>query len=423
VAEALEAAVVVVGAGPAGLAASVHAAEAGASVLLVDAGPRLGGQIWRHRGRPPRPARRWAERLSRSDARRLFGATVVDAVAKDAVLVEQEGRGCWVRYGRLVLATGARERFLPFPGWTLPGVLGIGGAQALVKEGARFDGLRVVVAGTGPLLAAVAATLVAAGARVAAIAEQAPLSRLLRFGDALGRRPRRVLEALGYGIQLLRVSYRTGCWVRAAEGRGRVERVTLTDGVRERTLPCDVLACAFGLVPNLELGRLLGCATEGEALLADEAQRTSVPGVFAAGEVAGVGGTGYALATGALAGLAAAGRPLPPALKRERKRERAFAASLAEAFALRDELRALARPETIVCRCEDVPLGRLLPYASLREAKLQTRLGMGPCQSRVCGPAIGFIRGWDTDTVRPPIGPVPLSVLAAGDGRSREEET
>jgi hypothetical protein len=202
-----------------------------------------------------------------------------------------------------------------------------------------------------------------------------------------------------------------------------VERVTLTDGRRDWTLPCNVVACGFGLVPNLELGRLLGCAVEGEALVVDEAQRTSVPGVFAAGEVVGVGGTGHALVTGALAGLAAAGRPLPPSLRRERRRERAFAASLAEAFVPRDELRALARPDTIVCRCEDVTLGRLLPYTSVREAKLQTRVGMGPCQSRVCGPALGFVRGWDADAVRPPISPVPLSVLAAGDEWSREEET
>jgi hypothetical protein len=100
---------------------------------------------------------------------------------------------------------------------------------------------------------------------------------------------------------------------------------------------------------------------------------------------------------------------------RERRRERGFAASLADAFALRDELRAVARPDTVVCRCEDVTLGRLLPYTSMREAKLQTRAGMGPCQSRVCGPALGFVRGWDADSVRPPVSPVPLSVLAAGD--------
>jgi NADPH-dependent 2,4-dienoyl-CoA reductase/sulfur reductase-like enzyme len=423
VAEALEAAVVVVGAGPAGLAAAVHAAEAGASVLLLDAVPRLGGQVWRHRGSPPRPARRLEARLSGANARRLFGATVVDAPGEGDLLLEHEGRGQRVRYGRLVLATGARERFLPFPGWTLPGVLGVGGAQALVKEGARFDGLRVVAAGTGPLLLAAAAALRGAGAQVVAVAEQAPLLRLLRFGRALLRRPRRIVEAAGYAARLLGTSYRTGRWVRAAEGQGRVEKVTLTDGRRDWTLSCDVVACAFGLVPNLELGRLLGCAAEGEALLVDEAQRTSVPGVFAAGEVAGVGGTGHAVVTGALAGLAAAGRPLPPSLMGERRRERAFAASLADAFALRDELRAVARPDTIVCRCEDVTLGRLLPYSTMQEAKLQTRTGMGPCQSRVCGPALAFLRGFEADSVRPPISPVPLSVLAAGNDGSREEKT
>jgi NADPH-dependent 2,4-dienoyl-CoA reductase/sulfur reductase-like enzyme len=411
VTEALAGDVVVVGGGPAGLAAAVHAAEAGARTLLLDEAPRPGGQIWRHRVEPPAAARPWLERFARSGATRVSGATVIDIISPATLVAEQGGRAKAVTFGRLVLATGARERFLPFPGWILPGVLGGGGAQALLKSGAGFHGLRVVVAGTGPLLLAVAAALAQGGARVVAIAEQTPLARLAAFATVLARHPRKMAEGLGYAARLVGVPYRTGAWVRAVEGRGRVERVVMTDGHRERSLVCDVLACAFGLVPNLELPRLMGCLTESERIVVDESQQTTVPGVFAGGELCGIGGVDQALVTGAIAGLAAAGRPAPEGLWRRREGERAFAAAFEEAFALRDELRALARPDTVVCRCEDVSLGRIDPQWSARQAKLYTRAGMGPCQGRVCGPALAFLHGHEADSVRPPLKPVPLSAL------------
>jgi NADPH-dependent 2,4-dienoyl-CoA reductase/sulfur reductase-like enzyme len=412
VAERLAAEVVVVGAGPAGIAAAVHAAEGGARVLLLDEAPRPGGQIWRHASEPPAGARPWLERLERTAAGRVTGASVVDVVAQGTLLAEREGQALRVAFQRLVLATGARECFLPFAGWTLPGVLGVGGAQALLKSGGRFAGQRAVVAGSGPLLVAVAAALADAGARIAGVAEQAPFGRLVRFGSGLWRHPRKLAEGAAYRLRFLRAPYRAGSWVRAAEGRERVERAIVTDGRREWTWECDLLACAFGLAPNLELPRLLGCATSGEhAVRVGEDQSTSVPGVFAAGELCGVGGVDQALATGAIAGLAAAGRPVPAALRAARRREQAFAASLASAFDPRPELRRLAAPETVVCRCEDVPLARVQTARSAREAKLVTRAGMGPCQSRVCGPALAFLFGWEPDRVRPPLKPVALSTL------------
>jgi NADPH-dependent 2,4-dienoyl-CoA reductase/sulfur reductase-like enzyme len=405
--------VVVVGGGPAGIAAAVHAAEAGTRTLLVDEQVLCGGQIWRHRGQPPPAARRWLERLARSGAAVLPGTTVVDAEGRE-LLVEHGGRGRRVAFERLVLATGARELFLPFPGWTLPGVAGVGGAQALLKAGARFDGARVVVAGSGPLLPAVAATLRQAGARVVGIAEQAPFSRLAAFGTSLWREPRKLAEGLGYAATLAGVPYRTGAWVREAVGGDAVEGALVTDGRREWRWDCDVLACAFGLVPSLELAGLLGCETTAGAVVVDTSQQTSVPGVYAAGEPLGIAGVDRALTTGAVAGLAAASRPVPGALARRRDRESGFAARLARAFALREELLTLARPDTIVCRCEDVPLGRLAGAASLRETKLHTRAGMGPCQGRVCGSALSFLRGLPPDAVRSPLVPVPLAVLWEG---------
>jgi NADPH-dependent 2,4-dienoyl-CoA reductase/sulfur reductase-like enzyme len=409
----LAADVVVVGAGPAGIAAAVHAAESGARTVLLDEQARPGGQIWR--GEPPPAAREWLIRLKRSGATVLGSATVVDAEA-DQLLVERDGAPLRVTFGRLVLATGARERLLPFPGWTLPGVVGVGGAQALLKAGARFDGQRVVVAGSGPLLLAAAAALSHAGARIVGIAEQAPLSRLAAFGAGLWRHPRRVAEGLGYAATLRGVPYRTGTWVREALGEASVRGVVLSAARAGGPWECDVLACGFGLVPSLELPRLLGCETTVESVVVDAQQRTSRDGVFAAGEVGGIAGVDQALATGAIAGLAAAGRATPPALAARRARETAFARRLARAFALRDELSSLASSETIVCRCEDVPLGRIAAHGSAREAKLHTRAGMGACQGRVCGTALGFLRGFAPDTVRSPLAPAPVAVLAGAGG-------
>ena len=137
--------------------------------------------------------------------------------------------------------------------------------------------------------------------------------------------------------------------------------------------------------------------------------------MFATGELCGIAGLDQALVTGAIAGLAAVGRGAPPTLATERARENGFAGRLARAFALREELLSLARPDTIVCRCEDVPLGRLATAGSAREAKLHTRAGMGACQGRVCGTALGFLRGFAPDSVRSPLAPVPVSVLAEGE--------
>ena len=262
--------VAVIGSGPAGIAAACAVAEAGRDVLLLDESPRPGGQIWRHTASsPPLSARKWLRRLERSSASLESGAAVVDAegrtdegVPRFRLTVEQEGRGWTVDAGALVLATGARELFLPFPGWTLPNVYGVGGAQALLKSGMSFAGKRVVVAGSGPLLLPVAAALTAAGARVALIAEQASLRNVSAFAAGLWRQPRKLLEAIRYRRGTLRSAYRTDSWVVLARGEGRLEQVDVMVRGRRRSLDCDVLCSGFGLVPNLSLPRLLGCALE-----------------------------------------------------------------------------------------------------------------------------------------------------------------
>jgi D-hydroxyproline dehydrogenase subunit alpha len=412
--------VVVVGAGPAGMAAAVAAAHAGRRVTVLDAGLGPGGQIWRHMPNtpPPRDARPWVDRLHASGATLLFNASAVDIRREGsgfAILAESGTAPCRVEAERVVLATGARERFLPFAGWTLPGVMGIGGAQALLKAGTDVAGKRVVVAGTGPLILPVAASLAKAGARVLLVAEQAERAAVARFAATLWRRPALLVQAARYRAAFARTPYATGTWVTRAEGAGRVQRVAVTGGRGERVLDCDLLAVGYGLVPGTELARLAGCAVTGGAVVVDARQETSVAGIHCAGEPTGIGGADLAVVEGRIAGMAAAGRAdAAAALVAERDRLRASAAAMDVAFAPRPELRAACTPDTIVCRCEDVTLGQIEPSWTTRQAKLYTRAGMGPCQGRVCGAALEFLLGWPPDTVRPPVEPILLSTYLAG---------
>ncbi len=430
-AEALNAMIAVVGAGPAGIAAATRAAESGASVVVLDDGLAPGGQIWRHGGRPPRAARRWLERFRRSGARLLTGLQVVFA-EPGRLYAERVGVGprsaqvtasvgFEIRAPVLIAATGARELFLPFPGWTLPGVVGVGAAQALVKSGVSVAGKRVVVAGSGPLLLAAAAALSAAGARLSAVAEQAPPGAVGRFLFGLARRPGKLAAAARLRLGFPATRYRPGVWVTAAAGTGVLREAVLTDGRRSWTAPCDLLCCGYGLVPNLELPMMLGCAVERGRIPVDEFQRSSLPFLFCAGEATGIGGVELALVEGEIAGLSAAGKGDPArALFSRRSALADFARAMEKTFALRPELKSLARPDTIVCRCEDVRRDRLEPEWVRRQAKLYTRIGMGPCQGRVCGPALEFLFGWGADSVR-----IPLRPAAVGDvlfwARSEEE--
>ena len=321
-----------------------------------------------------------------------------------------------IAYSRLILATGARELFLPFPGWTLPNVMGVGGLQALAKSGVRFAKKRVVVAGSGPLLLAVADYLRKHGAQVPLIAEQAGWNTLLPFTLGLGRFPGKFGQAAALKFSLGATPYVTGSWIEAAEGSGRVEQVRVHSGSKRWTEGCDYLAVAYGFTPNDELAILLGCnAIHGEF------QGTSVEGIYSAGESTGIGGVDLSLVEGQIAGLAACGREDEARkLFPERSQAVRFAKALQTAFALRNELRTLAKERTIVCRCEDVPVEHLQAAGSWRAAKLHYRCGMGPCQGRICGPAVQFLFGWGMESVRPPVFPARVgSMILKEEGVNR----
>jgi NADPH-dependent 2,4-dienoyl-CoA reductase/sulfur reductase-like enzyme len=407
--------VLVVGAGPAGMAAAAAAAEAGCRVRVIDDNALAGGQIWRGYGSSPNAGSSLfaglMRRLAASHVEVVAGTRVVAQPAPGVLRVESDAASSDLRYDKLIVATGARERFLPFPGWTLPGVLGAGGLQAMVKAGLSIAGKRIVLAGSGPLLLAVAANLARQGAKIAGIFEQAPLARLLKFGIALAAHPGKLVEGARYRTAMGQAAYRTNAWVTCANGSDRLRSVAVSIAGKTREIDCDYLGCGFHLVPNLELPRLLGCAVEGGFVGVDATQLSSVEDVYCAGELTGVGGLEKALVEGEIAGLVAAGRPATHLFSR-RDRQVRFAQRLETAFAPRRELRDVATDGTIVCRCEDVRKSVLETMHCGREAKLHARCGMGPCQGRICGPATAFLFGWDSESVRPPITPARVETIA-----------
>lgn len=410
--------VLIVGGGPAGMAAS---SASGGRIGIVDENATLGGQIWRgHTLTADRIAVKWYRDVKDRNIVLLPGLRVFDQ-PYPGVLAAEGPDGLWeLRFRKLILATGARERFLPFPGWTLRNAMGAGGLQAMVKSGLPIAGKRVLIAGTGPLLLAVASFLRKNEARIVDVCEQASLDRLLQFSLQLLSEPGKLIQGLRYRQEAGWLRYHAGWWPVTAHGDRKVESVTVSDGHNVRNLPCDYFACGFHLVPNIELPALLGCRIENGCVAVDAFQQTSVADVYCAGEPTGIGGLDQSLIEGQIAGYASTGRKdaCGPLIRKKAKLRR-FTMALEHAFALRPELLSLPQADTLVCRCEDVNFGAMKEHASWRSAKLHTRCGMGPCQGRICGAAAEFLLGWNADSVRPPVLPVRYGTIAA---ESREQE-
>ncbi|MFG2558813.1 NAD(P)/FAD-dependent oxidoreductase [Streptomyces sp. NPDC048496] len=471
----------VVGAGPAGLAAAVTAADHGLDVVLLDSAVTPGGQYYRSpadglgAARPGAFHHGWsvfAELSARLAAHRDSGA--IRHLADHHVwTVERAGDGDWILHAvtgsggdhriavparRLLLATGAHERQLPFPGWTLPGVVSAAGAQAMLKSGLVLPGRRIVVAGSGPLLQAVALSLTRAGAGVPALVEASGYGAYARNPLVLAVNPGKAAEAVRYGVALARAGVRVLSHraVTDVHGEDRVEAVTVSQvDHRWRPLPgtgrriaCDALAVGHGLVPQLELAVAVGCGTRvcadgTHAVVLDEQLRTTVPGVWAAGETGGIGGVELALCEGELAALSVlrevrggvrrgvARRAV--ALLRSGRSLRAFAALMGAVHRPGAGWSEWLADDTEVCRCEEATAGRIraaceeLGAGDTRTVKLLTRAGMGWCQGRTCGFAVreladahgtahntvrGTGEGPDGPDRRPLACPVKLSTLA-----------
>lgn len=438
--------VAVVGAGPAGLAAAVHAADLGLSVVLVDAGSQPGGQFWRHPDEKAAAASGTSEEESAGhhawktfmDLRsRLYAHERNGAVTywrnAQVWLIEHGSEGTSlrltatsgptagipdeVRARRVILCPGGYDRQLPIPGWELPGVMAAGGVQALLKGNRTVMGTVAVVAGTGPFLLPVATGLATAGVKVAAICEANSPTGWLRNLRGAVQAPEKGLEGVEYAAALARhrIPFRIRTAVTEIHGSDRVEAVTLSklaaDGSMisgtQRKIPCDLVALGWGFTAQLELVLAAGALTDIDvdgSLIAvvDEELNSSVSGVSVAGEATGVGGAAMAVVEGELAALCAAQaepgarvaaevRLRITALQRTRARLRAFAVAMHQANPVPERWHSWLTEETIVCRCEEVSYGSLcnahgeLGAQDARSLKSFARPGMGRCQGRVCG--------------------------------------
>lgn len=456
--------VAVVGAGPAGLSAAVEAARAGAQVVLMDQYLGPGGQYFKPlppgftgNGRPD-----WEEDEEKgkallqgitSERISVLTGTVVYSIEPDGILsLAREGYGLRLKPQKLILATGAYERPVPFPGWTLPGVFSAGAVQTLVKIQRVLPGRRIMVAGSGPLLYSVASMLLDAGAEVTALIEAARLRTSWLQIPRLWRNWQPLLRGLEY-LKHLRdhdVPVLTGHTILRAEGTEKVDRavvVEVDDNGQPlpdtgRNYDVDAVCVSFGFLPSIELVRLAGCEIiyqpdrGGFVPVHNEQMETSLPGVFVAGEVAGIGGAGIAMVQGRIAGIAAARQLgyLSDGEAEEQLRSahselaglERFRKAMNEMFALRPGIWNLMQDDTIVCRCEEVTKAEIRQSAqesalSAREVRLRTWAGMGPCQGRFCTDVILRImaetRGVEIDGIpqprtRPPVHTVPVSILA-----------
>jgi len=418
------------------MSAALVLAEAGARPTVLDENPRIGGQIYRQpppvpraAGRAPTPkdasAGHGAELCGRFDAARerieLLTDTSVWGVFPERRLAVGQGQG-WqmIAAEHLVLATGAYEYAPPFPGWTLPGVMTPGGAQSLVKTWNVRPGKSAVVAGSGPFLLIVAQQLKAAGVEVKAVVELARRSEFLAQALGLASNPALLAEGLGY-VRRLRaagIPLRWGHVVCAAHGEGGALRsVSIApcnaegepDRTRTETIEADTLAIGYGFVPRVELAQLAGCSLRfrddlgGWIPEASELGETSASNVWVAGDGGGVSGSVVAELEGTLVGLAIAQRLglLAEAAAVARQRPllrrldglRRFRRALDAVYRIRPGLARLPAPDTLVCRCEELScdeVDRALDYggSDFRTLKVMTRLGMGPCQGRMCWPAM-----------------------------------
>lgn len=454
---------VVIGMGPAGMAAAITLAGCNVRTAVVDETARPGGQIYRQ---PPeafvisndpflnRRRRKGRQLIAQFSAasRKLdlfLKTTVWGFFEPDRLTLIREGRLLEIRFRRLIIAEGAQERIIPFPGWTLPGIMTVGGLQKMLLHQRLLPGGRILLAGSHPLLFTVASQIVRIGADVAGVYQAVRPVQMLPMVFELLRQPHMLGESCGYMGTLLKsgTPVRFGWGIVSARGRNRVEAVTLArldhrwrplPGT-ETTLPVDTVALNNGFLPGSRIARLCGCrmiydrrqqSTRPEV---DSFQRSSREKIYVAGDTAGIGGADSAEIQGRIAGLHAAlsmGRLTDGPFNRlvshwqdRRCRSRRWAKVLDRIFTHKSGLLEIMDRETVVCRCEGVTAGQIWDemddgIRSLTELK-STRFAMGYCQGRICESIVfemlrrsGSIPEESGQLkLRPPLCPIPAPVF------------
>lgn len=449
---------VIIGAGPAGMAAALTATALGLKTVLLDEQPRAGGQIYRNvtvadpavaalLGPDYSHGRALAERLAGAGVELRYGALVWDVARDLTVTTLQQGQSRQLRAPQLIAATGAMERPSPIPGWTLPGVMNAGAAQIALKSSGSVPTGPVVLAGSGPLLLLVACQLLDAGATVAGIVETSPAANrwaaLPHLPAALGA-PAYLIK----GLRMMRrlraggVPWFTGATQLAVEGQEQAEALRFTAGGREHRLQTALVLLHHGVVPNTQLTRLLRVTHDWDPMQltwqprVDDWGQSSLAGLRVAGDGASIGGALAAEASGALAALGAAQALQRLTAAECDKRAAPARKALRQQLRIRPFLDALYRPpewintpadDTVVCRCEEVTAGRIREMARLgcqgpNQTKFFSRCGMGPCQGRLCGLTVTQILASELGKpiaqvgayrIRSPLKPVPLASLAS----------
>ncbi|MFO8088753.1 MAG: NAD(P)/FAD-dependent oxidoreductase [Desulfatiglandaceae bacterium] len=455
--------VVVVGAGLSGLAAAGVLCGKGCNVVIVDEGMQPGGQYLK-RPEPSLGRLPWNRRDSLSSlglslikqialqgAEFMPGAQVVGADGGRSLWVENaERRLVEMRSEAVLFATGARERFVPFNGWTLPGVISTGAAQLLLKTCGVLPAKRMVVAGCGPLPLTVAAEISAAGVRIQGLIYQTPLLPAGKIFFRLAAYPLKMVEAWKslFRLAAAGVLLRPGAAVIKAVGDEVLQEVVYCSLDREgnlmpgseKTIRTECLAVGHGFAANIELPQAAGCRlsfdkdAHGWAVEVDECMRTSLPGIYASGELTGVAGARKSLIEGQISGHSIARdlglekeqgyQPRLRRLRRIREKEINFGRLINRVSVPPVGLWRNIHDDTIICRCEDVTMGNIrkssvdgvLTPGGIKRA---TRCGMGMCQGRTCGPVLHDLISMQagfTDPVPPlsariPVKPIGVSSL------------
>ena len=454
--------IVIIGGGPAGMSAAIAIAKQGLNCTIVDEGFALGGQIYR---KPTNP--------ERAPTPHPIGEQLRTEIAKLTQHIEvRNGHSAWGIFDELrvavtspdehtellqpqalILAPGAHELVPPFPGWTLPGVMTPGAAQSLIKTMGVAPGKRVMVAGTGPFLLAVACQLIDAGVHVVSVLEASPRPAWLRLPLHGFRTPKILVEGFLYLNKLhqSRVPVRYGRIVVSALGESALNEVQhapvnaewFPDNNCIETERVDTLLVGYGFVPRNQLAQMAECKLEfcpevgGWIPIRDRNLATSVAGIFAAGDGAGVAGSLAAAHEGKLAGMSAAfflraidestftaARDL---IEQKLSRLMPLRRALDKISTLQPGLMSLVRDDTLVCRCEEVTWGEAREAVcagstTYRSLKINSRAGMGACQGRFCWPFLSRLVAAEEKcsvmdigppSVRSPLVPITLGSLAS----------
>ncbi len=458
--------VIIVGAGIAGLKAASVLAKYDLKVAIIDENPFLGGQYLRtlpenfknkllkFKTSVKKEGLKLIDELKNSTNIKIFrNSTVVGVYEGDKLLFDREGKSELIYYKKLIISTGAREKYLPFPGWDLPGVFSLGAVQVFLKSNGILPAEEIVLAGTGPFLYAVAYEILKAGGKVKGIYELKRFKEQIAFSKGLLDFPGKLIEAFVYLEEILsnHVPIKYGWRVLKAEGDDSVRRISVgkigKDGeVIEKSIKnikTELLAIGFGFVPNLEVARSAGVniiydeTLGGWIVNTDERLMSSNKNIYACGEITGVGGAEKSQIEGELSALALldslnlldnSGKNKIQKLIKKRKKAIKYSKCFNTVFSVPLEFYKNIEDDTVICRCENISMKKIreaieIGPSDMNFVKTFTRAGMGNCQGRICGPIIeNIIKSFEGKSPHPPTMRKPIKPTLIGNLKKFYEE-